>query len=56
VEGSCKHGNEPLGSIKCWKFLYIAEQLAFSQEGHVHVFLYVVCLSQEDGLAVSSDQ
>jgi hypothetical protein len=21
VEGSCEHGNEPSGSIKCWKFL-----------------------------------
>jgi hypothetical protein len=21
MEGSCKHGNEPSGSIKCWKFL-----------------------------------
>jgi hypothetical protein len=21
VEGSCEHGNEPLGSIKCWQVL-----------------------------------
>jgi hypothetical protein len=21
VEASCEHGNEPLGSIKCWEFL-----------------------------------
>jgi hypothetical protein len=21
VEGSCKHSNEPSGSIKCWEFL-----------------------------------
>jgi hypothetical protein len=21
VEGSCEHGNEPSGSIKCWKTL-----------------------------------
>jgi hypothetical protein len=21
VEGSCEHGNEPLGSIKCWETL-----------------------------------
>jgi hypothetical protein len=21
VEGSCEHGNEPLGSIKCWEVL-----------------------------------
>jgi hypothetical protein len=32
VEGSCEHGNEPLGSIKCWEVLPAA-QLAASQEG-----------------------
>jgi hypothetical protein len=21
VAGSCEHGNKPLGSIKCWKFM-----------------------------------
>jgi hypothetical protein len=21
VEGSCEHGNEPVGSIKCWEIL-----------------------------------
>jgi hypothetical protein len=21
VEGSCEHGNKPLGSIKCWEIL-----------------------------------
>jgi hypothetical protein len=21
VEGSCEHGDEPLGSLKCWEFL-----------------------------------
>jgi hypothetical protein len=21
LEGSCEHGNEPSGSIKCWEFL-----------------------------------
>jgi hypothetical protein len=21
VEGSCEHGNEPLGSMKCWEIL-----------------------------------
>jgi hypothetical protein len=21
VEGSCEHGNEPLGSVKCWEIL-----------------------------------
>jgi hypothetical protein len=30
VEGSCKHGNEPSGSIKCWG---VAARLADSQEG-----------------------
>jgi hypothetical protein len=20
VEGSCEHGDEPLGSLKCWEF------------------------------------
>jgi hypothetical protein len=32
VEGSCEHGNEPLGSIKCWEDI---EQLHNwqSQEG-----------------------
>jgi hypothetical protein len=30
VEGSCEHGNEPSGSIKCWEVL---EQLATPQEG-----------------------
>jgi hypothetical protein len=32
VEGSCEHGNEPSGSIKCWETLGIAERLAASEE------------------------
>jgi hypothetical protein len=28
VEGSCEHGNEPSGTIKCWEILLVAEQLA----------------------------
>jgi hypothetical protein len=32
-EGSCEHGNEPSGSIKCWEILRVAPQLAASQEG-----------------------
>jgi hypothetical protein len=36
VEGSCEHGNEPSGSIKCWQvleFIILGAQLAASQEG-----------------------
>jgi hypothetical protein len=33
VEGSCEHGNELLGSIKCWEILRAAAQLAAFQEG-----------------------
>jgi hypothetical protein len=33
VEGSCEHGNEPSGFIKCWEVLELAAQLAASQEG-----------------------
>jgi hypothetical protein len=32
VEGSCEHGNEPLGSIECWE-TRVAAQLVVSQEG-----------------------
>jgi hypothetical protein len=31
VEGSCEHGNEPSGSLKCWE-IRVAERLAASQE------------------------
>jgi hypothetical protein len=33
VEGSCEHGNEPSGSIKCWEVLEVAAQLVASLEG-----------------------
>jgi hypothetical protein len=33
VAGSCKHGNEPSGSIKCGEFLDSLSVLLASQEG-----------------------
>jgi hypothetical protein len=33
TEGSCEHGNEPSGSIKCWEVLEWLPILAASQEG-----------------------
>jgi hypothetical protein len=33
MEGCCEHGNEPSGSIKCWKILQTTEQLWASPEG-----------------------
>jgi hypothetical protein len=33
VEGSCKHGNEPLDSLKCWEFRRVAAKIMGSQEG-----------------------
>jgi hypothetical protein len=33
VTGSCEHGNEPSGSIKCGKFLDQLSVLLASQEG-----------------------
>jgi hypothetical protein len=30
---SCEHGDEILGSIICWDFFLVAEQLLASQEG-----------------------
>jgi hypothetical protein len=33
VEGSCEHGNEPSGSIKCWVISCVAAQLPACQEG-----------------------
>jgi hypothetical protein len=33
VLGSCEHGNEPAGSVKCW------ENLAATQEGLVSIEL-----------------
>jgi hypothetical protein len=31
VEGSCEHGNEPSGSVKCWEFLEWLHNCAASQ-------------------------
>jgi hypothetical protein len=31
--GSCEHGDEPSGSIKCWEVLEWLHKLAASQEG-----------------------
>jgi hypothetical protein len=33
VAGSCEHGNEPSGSIKCEEFLDYLSVLLVSQEG-----------------------
>jgi hypothetical protein len=33
VAGSCEHGNEPLGSIKCGEFLDWLSVLLVCQEG-----------------------
>jgi hypothetical protein len=33
VAGSCEHGNEPLGSIKCREFLDQLSVLLASEEG-----------------------
>jgi hypothetical protein len=33
VAGCCECGNEPSGSVKCGKFLELAEDLLASQEG-----------------------
>jgi hypothetical protein len=41
VEGSCEHGNEPSGSIKCWE-----PKLAASQQGLSSVKL-VISFSHE---------
>jgi hypothetical protein len=43
VAGSCEHGNEPSGSIKCGGFLGYLSVLLASQEGvsliHTHWFI-----------------
>jgi hypothetical protein len=31
MEGSCEHGNEPCGFIKCWEILSVAVRLAASE-------------------------
>jgi hypothetical protein len=36
VEGSCEHGNEPSGSIKCWKFLSSCTVGGFSRRAQLH--------------------
>jgi hypothetical protein len=33
MAGSCEHGDEPSGSIKCGEFLYYLSVLLVSQEG-----------------------
>jgi hypothetical protein len=33
VEGSCEHGDDPSGSMKCWEFLDWLSVLLASQEG-----------------------
>jgi hypothetical protein len=33
VEGSCEHGDEPLGSLKLLGISWVAAQLAVSREG-----------------------
>jgi hypothetical protein len=47
VEGSCKHGNEPSGSIEYREILCVAEQLAASHVGVSAVEL--LCLIREVG-------
>jgi hypothetical protein len=44
VEGSCEHGIEPSGSIKCWEVLEGATQLAAPQEGLSSVSKYYYIL------------
>jgi hypothetical protein len=36
VESSCEHGNEPSGSIKCWKFF-----CGFLRRAQLHEVSYV---------------
>jgi hypothetical protein len=33
VEGSCEHGDEPSGSIKCWEAFEWLHNFSVSQEG-----------------------
>jgi hypothetical protein len=37
MEGSCEHGDEPSGTLKCWE---VAAQLAASQAGLSSVSKY----------------
>jgi hypothetical protein len=36
VEGSCEHGNEPPGSIKCWEVLSIIA-MGYGLDGPVSI-------------------
>jgi hypothetical protein len=42
VEGSCEHGNELSGSIKCWKFLSSCTTGSFSRRVQLHGVSYVL--------------
>jgi hypothetical protein len=33
VEGSCEHGNEPSGSLKCWEILEYLENWRLLKKG-----------------------
>jgi hypothetical protein len=35
MEGSCEHGNEPLGSVKRWKFLSSCTTGGFSRRAEI---------------------
>jgi hypothetical protein len=60
VAGCCEHGNGPLGSINCGKFLDKLSILLASQEGlsysqlvHSHywyLFTLCVCIEMKDNL------
>jgi hypothetical protein len=40
VEGSCEHGNEPVGSIRFGKFLSSCTTGGFSRRAQLHVVSY----------------
>jgi hypothetical protein len=42
VAGSCEHGNEPSGSIKCGEFLDYLSVLLASQEGPCSMELVII--------------
>jgi hypothetical protein len=44
VAGSCEHGNEPPGSIKCGEFLNQLSVLSASQEGLYSMELVIIQL------------
>jgi hypothetical protein len=35
VEGSCEHGNEPSGSIKCWEILF-----RYTRTLYIYIYIY----------------